>query len=119
MIDETFLRQTAALQANLKMLESQQDALSDFQDMQALRQYKARLVDYIEAHSKAGHLPRDPLQTILQRLEKIREFCDTGGDQYLRLVNWNWEWRDEIPEVAIGIQQGKRLKSFWQISLAS
>ena len=40
MIDDAFLRHVAALQANLKMLESQSDALSDLADMKELRLYK-------------------------------------------------------------------------------
>ncbi len=108
MIDETFLRQTAALQANLKMLESQQDALSDFQDMQALRQYKARLVDYIEAHSKAGHLPPDPFQVIERRLIAVSEFFTAADQEYKRFTNWKKGWLKDIPNISLSdIQSAK------------
>ena len=108
MIDETFLRQTAALQANLKMLESQQDALSDFQDMQALRQYKARLVDYIEAHSKAGNLSPDPFQVIQQRLIAVSDFFTAAENEYKRFTSWKKSWIKGIPNISLSdIQSAK------------
>jgi formylglycine-generating enzyme required for sulfatase activity len=101
MIDDAFLRQTAALQANLKMLESQQDALSDFQDMQALRLYKARVVDYIEAHSKAGHLPPDPFQVIQQRLIAVSDFFTAADNEYKRFTSWKKSWIKGIPNISL------------------
>jgi formylglycine-generating enzyme required for sulfatase activity len=108
MIDDNFLRQTAALQANLKMLESQQDALSDFQDMQALRVYKARLVDYIEAHSNAGHLPPDPFQVIQQRLVAVSEFFTVADQECERLNNWRADWLKSVPAVDLAELQSAR-----------
>ena len=108
MIDDIFLRQTAALQANLKMLESQQDALSDFQDMQALRQYKARLVDYIEAHSKARHLPPNPFQIIQQRLIAVSEFFTAADQEYKRLTSWKKGWIKDIPNISLSDIQSAR-----------
>jgi hypothetical protein len=108
MIDDTFLRQTAALQANLKMLESQQDALSDFQDMQALRQYKARLVDYIEAHNTRGNLPANPFQVIEKRLIAVSEFFTAAEQEYQRLTSWNKGWIKNIPNISLSdIQSAK------------
>jgi formylglycine-generating enzyme required for sulfatase activity len=108
MIDETFLRQTAALQANLKMLESQQDALSDFQDMQALRQYKARLVDYIEAHSNAGNLPTNPFQVIQQRLIAVSESFTSAEQEYKRFTSWKKGWIKGISNISLSdIQSAK------------
>ncbi len=101
MIDDAFLRQTAALQANLKMLECQQDALSDFQDMQALRIYKARLFDYIESHSKAGHLPPDPFQVIQQRIVAVSDFFTAAFKQYQQLKSWKKDWINGVPPVTI------------------
>ena len=108
MIDDNFLRQTAALQANLKMLESQQDALSDFQDMQALRVYKARLVDYIEVHSNAGHLPPDPFQVIQQRLVAVSEFFTVADQECERLNNWRADWLKSVPAVDLAELQSAR-----------
>ena len=108
MIDDNFLRQTAALQANLKMLESQQDALSDFQDMQALRVYKARLVEYIEAHSNAGHLPPDPFQVIQQRLVAVSEFFTVADQECERLNNWRADWLKSVPAVDLAELQSAR-----------
>ena len=108
MIDDNLLRQTAALQANLKMLESQQDALIDFQDMQALRLYKARLVDYIEAHSNAGHLPPDPFQVIQQRLVTVSEFFTAADQECERLNNWRADWLKSVPAVDLAELQSAR-----------
>jgi hypothetical protein len=108
MIDDAFLRQTAALQANLKMLESQQDALSDFQDMQALRLYKARLSDYIEAHSKAGHLPPDPFHVIQQRLVAVSKFFTAADQEYQRLTSWKKSWIKGVPNISLSDIQSAR-----------
>jgi len=108
MIDDAFLRKTAALQANLKMLESQQDALSDFQDMQALRLYKARLVEYIEAHSKAGHLPPDPFQVIQQRLIAVSDFFTAADQEYQRPKSWKKSWVKAIPNISLATVQSAR-----------
>ena len=108
MIDETFLRQTAALQANLKMLESQQDALSDFQDMQALRQYKARLLDYIETHNTRGNLPPNPFQVIEKRLMAVSEFFTAAEQEYQRLTSWNKGWIMSIPNIGLAEIQSAR-----------
>ena len=108
MIDDNLLRQTAALQANLKVLESQQDALIDFQDMQALRLFKARLVDYIEAHSNAGHLPPDPFQVIQQRLVAVSEFFTAADQECERLNNWRADWLKSVPAVDLAELQSAR-----------
>jgi formylglycine-generating enzyme required for sulfatase activity len=108
MIDETFLRQTAALQANLKMLESQQDALSDFQDMQALRHYKARLLDYIETHSKTGNLSPNPFQVIEKRLIAVSEFFTVSEQEYQRLTSWKKGWIKSIPNISLSDMQSAK-----------
>jgi hypothetical protein len=102
MIDDAFLRQAAALQANLKMLESQQDALSDLADMQALRLYKARLFDYIESHSNAGHLPPDPFQSIERRIVALSEFFSVADWEFKRLKGWKQDWLNGVPSVTLG-----------------
>ncbi|NQW99233.1 hypothetical protein HQ447_01145, partial [bacterium] len=48
-MSEPLLRKAAVLQANLRMLESQADILSDFNDMQALRRYSAEAGEFIAA----------------------------------------------------------------------
>ena len=83
------------------MLESQQDALSDFQDMQALRLYKARVVDYIEAHSKAGQLPPDPFQVIQQRLIAVSDFFTAANNEYKRFTSWKKSWIKGIPNISL------------------
>ena len=108
MIDDAFLRQTAALQANLKMLESQQDALSDFQDMQALRLYKARLVDYIEAQASAGELPRDPFRVVEQRLIALSKFFTAADQECKRLSGWKADWLNSVPAVGLADLQSAR-----------
>jgi formylglycine-generating enzyme required for sulfatase activity len=110
MIDDAFLRQVAALQANLKMLESQQDALSDFQDMQALRLYKSRLSDYIEAHVCAGDLPRDPFRVVEQRLIALSEFFTAADQEYQHLKGWKADWLNSVPAVGLADLQFARTK---------
>jgi hypothetical protein len=90
------------------MLESQQDALSDFKDMQALRLYKARLVDYIEAHSKAGHLPPDPFQVIQQRLIAVSGFFTAADQEYKRFTSWKKSWIKGIPNISLSDVQSAR-----------
>jgi formylglycine-generating enzyme required for sulfatase activity len=66
-INDGMILKFATLQANFRFLDTQQDVLSDFQDMQALRRLKAELSDCIEGHASKGDLPADPLATIEQR----------------------------------------------------
>jgi formylglycine-generating enzyme required for sulfatase activity len=101
MIDDAFLRHVAALQANLKMLESQSDALSDLADMKELRLYKSRLTEYIEAHTKAGNLPEDPFQVIAQRLGPISKFFTKAKEECKRLTDWKADWLKSVPAVSL------------------
>ena len=101
MIDDAFLRHVAALQANLKMLESQSDALSDLADMKELRLYKSRLTEYIEAHVKAGNLPDDPFEVIAQRLGPISKFFSTANEECKRLTVWKADWLKLVPAVSL------------------
>lgn len=101
MIDDAFLRHVAALQANLKMLESQSDALSDLADMKELRLYKSRLTEYIAAHTKAGNLPEDPFHVIAQRLEPISKFFTAAKEECKRLTVWKADWLKSVPAVSL------------------
>jgi|688.fasta_scaffold114034_3 hypothetical protein len=101
MIDDAFLRHVAALQANLKMLESQSDALSDLADMKELRLYKSRLTEYIQAHTKAGNLPEDPFHVIAQRLEPISKFFTEAKETCKRLTVWKADWLKSVPAVSL------------------
>ena len=108
MIDDAFIRHVAALQANLKMLESQSDTLSDLADMKELRLYKARLADYIEAHARAGDLPRDPFQAIEQRLVALSEFFTAADQEYQHLKSWKADWINSVPAVSLADLQSAR-----------
>jgi len=101
MIDDAFLRHVAALQANLKMLESQSDVLSDLADMKELRLYKSRLTEYIAAHTKAGNLPEDPFHVIAQRLEPISKFFTEAKEECKRLADWKADWLKSVPAVSL------------------
>jgi hypothetical protein len=101
MIDDAFLRHVAALQANLKMLESQSDALSDLADMKELRLYKSRLTEYIQAHTKAGNLPEDPFHVIAQRLEPISKFFTLAKEECKRLTVWKADLLKSVPAVSL------------------
>lgn len=108
MIDDAFLRQVAALQANLKMLESQQDALSDLADMKELRLYKSRLCDYIEAHARAGQLPRDPFRVVEQRLSALSGFFAAADREHQHLKGWKADWLNYVPAVGLADLQSAR-----------
>jgi len=98
-MDDTFLRAVSALQANLKLLDSQQGALSDFQDMQALRRLKADLADYIAGHASKGELPPDPLATVALRLEALKRFFQEAESASRRLLDWRADWLKGIPHL--------------------
>lgn len=108
MIDDAFLRHVAALQANLKMLESQSDALSDLADMKELRLYKSRLTEYIAAHAKAGNLPEDPFQVIARRLEPISKFFTRAEEECKRLTVWKADWLKSVPAVSLADLQSAK-----------
>ncbi|MBU6171582.1 MAG: hypothetical protein KGQ87_08875, partial [Verrucomicrobia bacterium] len=108
MIDDAFLRHVAALQANLKMLESQSDALSDLADMKELRLYKSRLTEYIQAHTKAGNLPEDPFHVIAQRLEPISKFFTAAKEECKRLTDWKADWLKSVPAVSLADLQSTK-----------
>ena len=108
MIDDAFLRHVAALQANLKMLESQSDALSDLADMKELRLYKSRLTEYIAAHTKAGNLSEDPFQVITQRLEPISKFFTRAEEECKRLTHWKADWLKSVPAVSLADLQSAK-----------
>ena len=108
MIDDAFLRHVAALQANLKMLESQSDALSDLADMKELRLYKSRLTEYIQAHTKAGNLPEDPFHVIAQRLEPISKFFTEAKETCKRLTVWKADWLKSVPAVSLADLQSAK-----------
>lgn len=110
MIDDAFLRHVAALQANLKMLESQSDALSDLADMKELRLYKSRLTEYIAAHTKAGNLPEDPFHVIAQRLEPISKFFTAAEKECMLLADWKAEWLKSVPPVSLVDLQSAKIE---------
>jgi formylglycine-generating enzyme required for sulfatase activity len=100
-MDDAFLRTVAALQANLKVLESQQDSLSEIQDMQALRRLKSELADYIAGHAENNELPHDPLSTIGPRLEALASFFQRAESESRRLLSWRKSWLDATPRVSL------------------
>jgi formylglycine-generating enzyme required for sulfatase activity len=105
-MDDNFLRQVAALQANLKMLESQSASLTDQADMKELRQFKVRLADYIDGHAAAGNLPRDPFQVIEGRLRALEDFFSATTRETNRLTSWRRDWLKAAPSVDLATLQG-------------
>lgn len=99
MSDDEFLRHVAALQANLKILESQSDALNGPFDLKVLLIYKSSLQEYIDAHANAGNLPTDPLQVVESRLVLISKFFTTVIDSYHRIIGWKADWLKRVPAV--------------------
>lgn len=69
--DEPFLRTVAAVQAQMSLINSEADELTDLGDMQAQRKLKAELNEYVSAHSDSGIIPSNPLEVIGDRLKDI------------------------------------------------
>jgi formylglycine-generating enzyme required for sulfatase activity len=101
MIEDLFLRQAAALQANLRTLESQSDTLSDLADMKELRHYKARLADFIDAHAATGHLPSNPFWVVELRLAALSQFFAAADQRFRRLHTWRQDWLKSVPAVTL------------------
>jgi formylglycine-generating enzyme required for sulfatase activity len=98
-MDEVFLRQAAAMQANLKMLESQSDRLTELADMKELRQFKMRLTDYLGAHVAAGNLPSDSFEVVKDRLRILSNFFAETIRETEELKSWRRDWLKVAPEV--------------------
>jgi hypothetical protein len=98
-MDDAFLRTVATLQANLRLLESQQGALSEFQDMQALRRLKSELADYIAGHAEKGELPADPFATVALRLEALKAFFSEAESASQQLLDCKIDWINGIPHI--------------------
>jgi formylglycine-generating enzyme required for sulfatase activity len=101
MIEDLFLRQAAALQANLRTLESQSDTLSDLADMKELRHYKSRLADFIDAHAATGHLPSNPFGVVEKRLAALSQFFASADQGFRRLHAWRQDWLKSVPAVTL------------------
>ncbi len=87
-MNDTLIRKAAVLQANLRVLESQSDILSDFNDMQALRRYRSESENFIAAHVAVGCLPEDPLAIITTRLNRLEQFFFEVEAEVERILNW-------------------------------
>ena len=66
--DETLLRYTAFIQAQLLLVEEQSEVLNDLGDLQAHRKLKADFSEYISDQAKSGKIPPNPISIIEERL---------------------------------------------------
>lgn len=98
---ETALRKTAALQAQLKILDSQSDILSDMSDMKELRSFRSSLSELIIEHSANGNLPDNPLGIINERLKSLKSFFDQSDVELNRLLSWKADWLNQFPKVSL------------------
>ena len=98
---ETALRKTAALQAQMKILDSQSDILSDMSDMKELRAFRSSLSDFISEHSTNGNLPENPLAIIKERLKLLKVFFVQSDVELHRLLVWKADWLNQFPKVSL------------------
>ena len=85
--DEPFLRTVAAAQAQMSLINSEADELTDLGDMQAQRKLKAELNEYVSAHSNSGIIPLNPLEVIGGRLRALSKFFSDTKSLELELLN--------------------------------
>ncbi len=98
---ETALRKAAALQAQLKILESQSDILTDMSDMKELRLFRSSLSEFIAEQSAAGSLPDNPLAIIKDRLESLKAFFIQSDAELNILSGWKTDWLNQFPKVSL------------------
>ena len=98
---ETALRKTADLQAQLKILESQSDILTDMSDMKELRSFRSSLSEFISEESADGNLPDNPLAIINARLESLEAFFAQSDVELKRLLGWKADWLNQFPRVSL------------------
>ena len=99
---ETALRKSAALQAQLKILESQSDILTDMSDMKELRAFRSSVSEFIAEQSAAGNLPENPLAIIKDRLESLKAFFIQSDAELNILSGWKADWLNQFPKVSLG-----------------
>lgn len=105
---ETALRKAAALQAQLKILESQSDILTDMSDMKELRSFRSSLSELIIEHSANGNLPDNPLGIIKERLKSLKSFFLHSDADLDHLLDWKSEWLNQFPKVSLAeLQQAQ------------
>jgi hypothetical protein len=100
-LKETALRNTAALQAQLRILESQSDILTDMSDMKELRFFRLSLTEFITAHAVVGHLPDNPLAIVSERLESVNAFFLYANEELKNLLGWKSDWFNKVPRVGL------------------
>ena len=105
---ETALRKTAALQAQLKILDSQSDILSDMSDMKELRSFRSSLSELIIEHSANGNLPDNPLGIIKERLKSLKSFFFHSDADLDHLLDWKSDWLNQFSKVSLAeLQQAQ------------
>jgi hypothetical protein len=105
---ETALRKTAALQAQLKILDSQSDILTDMSDMKELRSFRSSLSEFISEQSASGNLPDNPLGIIKERLKSLKSFFFHSDADLDHLLNWKSDWLNQFSKVSLAeLQQAQ------------
>ena len=100
-MNDTILRQVAVLQANLNILKSQSDTISDLADMIELRKFETELTEYIALHHANGSFPADPLAVVSERIARLAEFFETAALESKRLLSFKQDWLVATPQVAL------------------
>jgi formylglycine-generating enzyme required for sulfatase activity len=100
-LKEIALRKTAALQAQLKILDSQSDILTEMSDMKELRVLRSNLSEFIGEQSTNGNLPDNPLAMITVRLASLKTFFVQSDKELHQLLGWKADWLNQFPKVSL------------------
>jgi hypothetical protein len=72
-VNPILVRQIAVLQANLTLLESERDTLTELGDMQAHRFLQDEIAEFIASHAQRGNVPPNPLAHVLEDIDRIEK----------------------------------------------
>ena len=100
-LKEIALRKTAALQAQLKILDSQSDILTEMSDMKELRVLRSNLSEFIGEQSTNANLPDNPLAMITDRLASLKTFFVQSDKELNQLLGWKADWLNQFPKVSL------------------
>ncbi|MFM2296765.1 MAG: hypothetical protein RL117_472, partial [Verrucomicrobiota bacterium] len=100
-LKEIALRKTAALQAQLKILDSQSDILTEMSDMKELRVLRSNLSEFIGEQSTNGNLPDNPLAMVTDRLAALKTFFVQSDKELHQLLGWKADWLNQFPKVSL------------------
>jgi hypothetical protein len=99
-MDRDLVFAVAVLQANLKLLEDEQGALSDLSDMQALRKLRADLGNFISSQASIGVIPSDPLGHIWAQLHILDKAFTRVENEVRAILSRTNYFSGDVPAVS-------------------